>query len=683
MSSKLRMSGLVSGIDTESIISALVSTRQAKVDKTKGEQTKLSWKQEIWKDLNTQLKGLQSTVSNLRFSSSFAKKTTNVSNPSKANVITGDKASTAVQSLKINQLAKTSYLTGGTVSKEDGENATALTKLGELGFKGTGSFDIKDSKGNVIDSVSVDSDTTISNVISKLQAQGLNASFDEKNQRLFVSANGSGADKNFSLSATGNDGNDALAKLGLQTSSYFNEIKQMSEAEKTNLINNTAEARFQSYKKMYEDNSAKIDTLNLAISDTMDKYGIASDISDEDYDSIVSESKEKLEDLKKQLDELDKDDADYETKKSELEENIKTATEKVSDLSKLSNDRASRAELLDKQNDLATNYLVVTPQEDGTVEIFASDKIKDNVSNELNKQIEEAVTKTSDSKTQFAVHTQGSDAEITLNGATFTSSTNVFEINGLTITAMATTDEGEELTLTTQQDTSGIYVMIKEFMTKYNNVVNQLDKLYNAESAKGFNPLTDEEKDSMSETEAEKYEQKIKDSLLRRDSSISAISNGLYDVMASGISVGNKTMYLSDFGINTLDYFAADDNQKHAFHIDGDEKDETTSGNADKLKALISSDPDTVVSFFTQLSQSLYKKMDNLSTSVNGTRSYGSFYEDKKMTSDYNSYKNKIADLEKKVADYEDKLYKQYGSMETALAKLQSNTSALTGLLGS
>jgi flagellar hook-associated protein 2 len=141
-------------------------------------------------------------------------------------------------------------------------------------------------------------------------------------------------------------------------------------------------------------------------------------------------------------------------------------------------------------------------------------------------------------------------------------------------------------------------------------------------------------------------------------------------------------MYLSDFGIATLGYFTAADNEKNAYHIDGDEDDSDTSGNTDKLKSMIASDSSTVISFFTQLSQNLYTKMSDLSKSVDGYRSYGSFYDDKKMSSDYSDYTTKISEMEDKLNDYEDKLYSKYSSMETALAKLQSNSSAVTALLG-
>lgn len=275
----------------------------------------------------------------------------------------------------------------------------------------------------------------------------------------------------------------------------------------------------------------------------------------------------------------------------------------------------------------------------------------------------------------------GQDAEILLNGAKFTSSNNVFEINGLTITALSETN-GESVTLTTQNDTDGMYDLIKGFLKEYNSIINEIDKLYNADSSKGYDPLTSEEKEAMSESEIEEWEQKIKDSLLRRDSNLSTIRSTFITGMASGVSVNGKDMYLFDFGIDTLGYFSAPDNEKNAYHIDGDPDDEETMNETDKLKSMIASDPDTVVAFFTQLSRDLYSKMTDLSSSVDGYRTFGSFYDDKKMKSDYDDYTTKIKEAEEKLADYEDKWYSKFSAMETAMAKMQSNANAVTSLLG-
>ena len=89
----MRLSGLISGMDTESIIQQLVSAKQTKVDDAKKAQTKQEWKQTAWKELNTKIKNLQSKfVNNMRFESAHICKrvTTSVSDSNAVSVITGD-----------------------------------------------------------------------------------------------------------------------------------------------------------------------------------------------------------------------------------------------------------------------------------------------------------------------------------------------------------------------------------------------------------------------------------------------------------------------------------------------------------------------------------------------------------------------------------------------------------------
>ncbi len=275
----------------------------------------------------------------------------------------------------------------------------------------------------------------------------------------------------------------------------------------------------------------------------------------------------------------------------------------------------------------------------------------------------------------------GRDSEIVLNNATYTSSSNTFNINGLTITAKAE-NEGRPITLNTTKDTSAIYDMVKDVVKAYSELVNEIDKLYNADTKTKYDPLTDEEKAAMSDYEVEKWEEKLKEQVLAKDPTLSNLSTAFTSVMNQGFTVGDKTMYLFDFGIETAGYFNAADNEKNALHIRGDEDDEVFASETNKLQQMIAADPDAVTKFFTQLSDSIYKKMDELSSKVPGYRTYGSFYEDVRMKSEYEDYTTKIADMEQKLSDYEDKWYAKFAKMEKAMAKMQSNQNAVSGLFG-
>lgn len=281
----------------------------------------------------------------------------------------------------------------------------------------------------------------------------------------------------------------------------------------------------------------------------------------------------------------------------------------------------------------------------------------------------------------------GCDSEIYLNGIKYTGSSNSYSINGLNITAQVVTDtdgkvsDANAISITTSTDTQGIYDKIKDFLSQYNSLINEITSLYNADSAKGYEPLTDDEKDAMSDTEVEKWEQKIKDSLLRRDDNLESLMSAMTSAMSGAVEVNGKKMYLSNFGIKTLGYLNAPANQQNAYHIDGDEDDANSSGNADKLMTAITNDPDTVINFMQGLADNLYKSVHTKMQSSSLSSIY-TVYNDKEMASEYSDYTDLIKKWEEKLQDKEDYYYKKFSSMETALSKLNSQTSSLSGLFG-
>jgi flagellar hook-associated protein 2 len=277
----------------------------------------------------------------------------------------------------------------------------------------------------------------------------------------------------------------------------------------------------------------------------------------------------------------------------------------------------------------------------------------------------------------------GSSAKITLNGVEYTSESNTFEVNGLTITA---NEVASGITLTTKQDTSGIYDGIKKMMGEYNTLMKEFATLYNADKATKYKMLTDDEKDAMSDNEVEEWEKKIKDGLLAKDETIGTVRNAMRDIMNSAIEIttkdGSKQSFsLASFGISTGSYFTTGEDERDVLHIDGDPDDSTTSSNTDLLNKMIASDPDAVQNFFSQLSKNLYGKLSDL---MKGTEYSSSFtiYEDKLMASQYSAYNTKISDAQSALEAAQDKLYKKFSTMETALSKINSSSSSISGFFG-
>ena len=730
----MRLSGLMSGMDTESIIQQLVAAKQTKVDTTKKAQTKLNWKQYAWKELNTKLKNLQSMyLSNMRFTSAYSKKVTKVSNPNAVSVITGEDAVNGVQSLEIKKLAKTGYLTGSQLST-DGKY-TALSTMEDLGVTSDGTFTVKTANSSV--DINISKDTTISDVLNQIKKAGLNASFDEKWQRINISSPKSGADNDFSITAADAGGNAAMAALGIQTdigsdrataaeymkyASYVGADDTATKENLEDLIKASVASRVDSDLASYKNLAAAHAEASQKKADLEDKYSGKADWLSKDYDALLDGENgvnKKIQAQEEKIKQLTADGADADTVRAaekELVDLQKQAAELVDMRSDKISYEAQKKNIEDADAAMKDIKAYVNITETSTVDedgktvvsysaagatdklvgeeeqshlskakyaVQALDNYKKNADGSYETDKDgNLVLKDGAKATGNATKVSGQNAEIWLNGAKYVNDTNVFEINGLTFTALSETKDGEQITVTTEQDTDGIYDMVKNFLKEYNAIINEMDKLYNADSAKGYEPLTSEEKESLSDSEIEEYEKKIKDALLRRDENLSSISSGLKSVMSSGIEVNGKTMYLFNFGIETLGYFEAADNEKNAYHIAGDPDDGNTSGNADVLKGMIANDPDTVISFFTKLSQNLYDKMSEMSKSVDGYRSFGSFYDDKKMKSDYDDYTSKIKEQEQKLNDYEDKWYKKFAAMETALAKMQDSANAVTSLLG-
>lgn len=283
----------------------------------------------------------------------------------------------------------------------------------------------------------------------------------------------------------------------------------------------------------------------------------------------------------------------------------------------------------------------------------------------------------------LATKIAGQDAIIKLNDVEFTSSSNTFNINGLTIEATGVTGDGikNAITVTTSTDTQGIYDKIKDFLTEYNTLINEITKLYNAESAKDFEPLTDEEREAMSDEQIEKWEGKIKSALLRRDNTLGNIMNAMVNSMSQSYEIDGQKFSLSSFGISTLGFLNAAENEQNAYHIDGDEDDENTSGKKDKLMAAIQENPDQVMDFMKQLASNLYTSIDEKMKSTELSSAY-KVYNDKEMDREMTDIEKLIAKWEDKIAEQEDSYFKKFSQMEVALSKLQSQTNSLSGLLG-
>ena len=767
----IRLSGLNSGLDTEALVSALVTSYSEKKKKYEKSQQKLSWTQDAWKSVNTSVHDLYSKVSSLRFSSAYSMKKTNVSDATKASVKAGASTPNGTQVLKVTDLAQAGYMTGGQLSGVKGG-----TKLSELGVKASGKINIV--QNGKTKEIEVDGDTTVNSFINKLKDAGLNASFDEKNQRIFLSAKESGKDNDFSITAGDSTGLSALSKLGLiagadtatktaytelnALNSTYGSVDSIKEALTSvrSAYQNKAEAQSQisaldsqiSAAKAYKtivDLNKKIDDAGFSHK-TFNTYAGMAD-ADKAYvggDGVVYKNREEVKDENGEVTGYKYFNEDNDGNKTYyggdegtevVGSGFPTVAEKTSEmaaaadvdleeyksaLKEWGNYSSDTNGTLDKVNEIIdheTNLASYIGSADGSTEgslyakraeqqeIISQDDATIGSHSKLLKYSNSITSDTTDddiakfassllSRIQTASEglaalestdgpraqkVNGQDAMIYLNDVKYTSNSNSFSVNGLSITALAKTGTKDDdgITITTSNDVQGLYDKVKDFLSQYNEVINDIYAQYNASSARGYEPLSDEEKEAMSDKQVEKWEEKIKSSLLRRDTTLGGIINTMTSAMSASYEINGQKYSLASFGIKTLGYFGSSKNENYAYHIDGDEDDTAVSGNSDKLMAALTSDPDSVIDFMKKLTDGLYQGLDKKMKATTMRSAY-TIYNDKEMASEYSDYTSLIKKWDDRLKSMEDSYFKKFAKMESALSTLQQSTSSLAGMLG-
>lgn len=714
--SAIRMTGLISGLDTESIIKELVNAQKLKNKKTSDKLTLSEWKEDKWKELNAKLFKLYTDdLSNMRLQGSYAVKKTSTSNEDLVEVTGNSTAPEGAHTLTIDQLASSQYVTGGKLDTDlNGKAITTSTKLKDLGMAVGTTINV--SSGGNEKSLLITDKTTLNDFISTCKSAGLNASYDTTQKRLFISSGSSGLSNAFTITTDAtalNDINNLVDYNSLDTAD------QNAVSDALAALQGTASGDLSAlYTKAKDgiagadaDEQKKIDAINTLRNYTIDEAkddlmadcianvknttvtaAVLADYDDGTNDAAAQKTLAIKDEIKAQvqakIDEGKLTLDDTETVESYSENLYNTYSEDDRDIifsqvvdKKYASDTVYADEAIADYNAaIAAGTYADNALEgpDGLLNKLTS--YLDNSTGDISALGLSEVTGTAvtaGSPGEMTV-VAASDAKITLDGAELTGSSNSMIVNGLTINLKGETAAGETITLDVSNNTQATYDMVKDFIKSYNEILKEMNTLYYADSARGYDPLSDDEKEAMTDDQIEKWETKIKDSVLRRDSSLGAVIDSMKTTMMGSVTVDGKKYSLSTFGIQT----STDYTEKGLLHIYGNKEDSTYSDKDDKLMKALTEDPDAAIEALSGIFGDLYDTMNDKMSSIPNVRSIYTFYNDKLMDKEQTDYKKRVAVLEDKLSDMEDKYYKQFSAMETALAKLQSQSNALAGLLG-
>jgi len=295
-------------------------------------------------------------------------------------------------------------------------------------------------------------------------------------------------------------------------------------------------------------------------------------------------------------------------------------------------------------------------------------------------------------------HISGENAKMVLDGVEIVKSSNDFTLDGIRFSLNEVyTGPGDPIEIKIDNDTDVIKDKIKAFVTTYNGLIATIDAKLNEFKDRDFNPLTDEEKESLSDDEIERWESKAKSGILRGNSvlsnMLSKMRTSLYE------SVEGVGITLSDLGIQTSTNYK----DKGKLVIDEDDLTDALENNFEE-----------VVNLFTNQSEHAYLDSDHTSDRYNenglsnrlfdiiednirvyrNTAGYkGTLLVKAGMVGDVteseNVLSNQIEDFDTRIErmfqayyEKEDNYYLMFANMEAAMSKLQSQGSAMLSQLG-
>lgn len=295
----------------------------------------------------------------------------------------------------------------------------------------------------------------------------------------------------------------------------------------------------------------------------------------------------------------------------------------------------------------------------------------------------------------------GQDAKVEIDGVEIVRSSNTFTVNGIEYTLKKVHEGQGPATITVERDIDTVYNLIKSFVDEYNKLVDMFNTKLTEKYDRNYFPLTDDEKEELTEDEIKKWEEKAKTGLLRNDSILQQIQRSMRVALIDAVEgVG---ISLSSIGISSNSYL-----DKGKLSID-----------EDKLKAALRDRPDEVRELFIKTSDSVplydrdltqeqrnvrYKEQgllhrisdilnDYISTLRNKEGYKGILLEKAGMEGDLSQYESslskeirayeeRINEMYTRLAEKEESYYRKFTELEKYMSQMNSQLSWLFAQLG-
>ena len=294
-----------------------------------------------------------------------------------------------------------------------------------------------------------------------------------------------------------------------------------------------------------------------------------------------------------------------------------------------------------------------------------------------------------------AVTDVGKNAVLTINGTTITNASNNITIDGTNINignlsqneADAVNDSDKAITISTARDTSKAYDAVVKFISDYNTLITDLNTQTSTKrptsdgttSGTKYDPLTDEQKEAMTDKQIEQWEAKAQTGLLYADSNVSEFLSKLRSAMSTRTS---DNFSLIDMGITVSSTFS-----DHGKLVISDEA---------KLKNAFEKNADKIQELFTDSTKGLAANVTNAIDRTVSTKrgAYGSMTmlagvtntassADNSITKQLDAYKTTITTLKTRYQDEIERYWAKFTALETTMAKYNNQASVFSSATSS
>lgn len=668
--SSTRIPGLATGMDTDQMIKDMLTGEQNKVDKAKQKEQITKWQQESYREIIKNVKGLYDKYFSatspdfILGSKVFSTVMINSSNSNVISAVAGAGANKIDYKFKVEEMAKPPRIETSSIKID--KNKT-MEEQGFISVDGKSEITINGV------SISMSGKDKITDVVDKINKKFPNgeikATYSEMTGKFTVEGNKTG--KSQSINVQG----DLFNKLGMLTDT------SISIASKKIDINKTLKEQGIEGEISINGNVVKIDEGDN-ISDLVNKInstdkGVKAKLEDGQL-KIISNSNKGIELTGKAFEKMGIDVNNSEVYITNLDKDKPLLEQGITSPLKINgkeikiDEKDTVSSLVDKINKEIPGTSATLDEATGEIKIQSKDVLSfENFGGtaSISKPKTQAITTQAIQGSNNKVTVYDKDGKTALN--TITEESNSFTIDNITYNVNGINPDGDLVSMSSSEDTKQTVEKLQVFINDYNKMMDDIYKNVTEKKNRDYPPLTDAQKEEMSEEEIEKWEKKAKEGMLKNDRELRSFMEDMKKAIFEPI--GDLGVTLSDIGIKSDDDYNKPgqlnldiDKFTKALKEDGDLVYKATTGAFGKIK-------DVTYKYAGSSGSVFVKKagMEKTSSAVNNL-----FSEQLKRQ------EAQIKNLTRKMKEKESDLYKKFARLEANMNKLNSQMAYLTNSMG-